>query len=309
MIERGAIDRQSPAGASEVVRFDAVSVQRSSHGFTRTLLDRVDWSVCAGEHWGILGPNGAGKTTLVRVASAQMRPSAGGAFVFGHRLGGVPLQRLRSQIGLVEPAIGRRFPPERTVLEVVLTGLGGTVLPVGEYNADDRERAHNALSLVAAGRVAERSFASCSEGERSRVLLARALVTDASLLVLDEPAAGLDLAGRELLLEAFGAAVSRRPGLATLTVTHHIEDLPAATSHALLLREGRVVAAGPLGDSLDDRTLSACFGLPLRLERIDGRLFPHARHDRSDAPAAVVGATKTPDSTAPSGTLAEAEHL
>jgi iron complex transport system ATP-binding protein len=306
--ERGAAERRSPIVADEVVRFDALSVQRSSHGATRTLLDRVDWSVRAGEHWGILGPNGAGKTTLVRVASAQTRPSAGAAFVLGQRLGSVPLQRLRAQIGLVEPAIGRRFRPELSALEVVLTGLGGTVLPVGEYDQQARERAHAALVLVAAGALAGRSFASCSEGERTRVLLARGLVTDANLLVLDEPAAGLDLAGRELLLEAFEVAVAERPGLATVTVTHHIEELPAATSHALLLREGRVVAAGPVGQSLNDRTLSVCFGLPLRLERIAGRLFPHARHDRSDAPTAAVGTTRSPDAAAPSGTLAEADR-
>jgi len=219
--EAGAVDRRSPLAPSEVVRFDALSVHRSSQGATRTLLDRVDWTVRAGEHWGIFGPNGAGKTTLIRVASAQMRPSAGAAFVLGQRLGSVPLQRLRAQIGLVEPSLGRRFHPERCTLEIVLTGLSGTVLPVGEYDEDARERAHAALVLVAAGALAKRSFASCSEGERSRVLLARGLVTDANLLVLDEPAAGLDLAGRELLLDAFGAAVAQRPGLATVTVPSH----------------------------------------------------------------------------------------
>ena len=126
------------------------------------------------------------------------------------------------------------------------------------------------------GRFATRSFASCSEGERARIMLARALVADARLLALDEPAAGLDLGGRELLLAAFAAAVSQRPGLATLTVTHHIEELPPGTSHAILLRAGRVVAAGPIAQALTDESLSACFGLELRLERAGGRLFVRA---------------------------------
>jgi iron complex transport system ATP-binding protein len=126
---------------------------------------------------------------------------------------------------------------------------------------------------VDAERLTTRLFASCSEGERARIMLARGLITDAPLLALDEPAAGLDLAGRELLLQAFERVVADRPGLTTLTVTHHIEELPRATSHALLIRDGRIVVAGPIGETLTDAALSACFGLPLRLERLAGRLF------------------------------------
>src|SRR5262249_4172775 len=135
------------------------------------------------------------------------------------------------------------------------------------------ERAHAALEAVGADTLATRLFASLSEGERARVMLARGLISDAPLLALDEPAAGLDLGGRELLLDAFDRAVAPRPRLTTMPVTHHLEELPPSTSHALLIRDGRIVTAGPLADALTDATLTACFGLPLRLERFDGRLF------------------------------------
>ncbi len=261
----------------EAVRFEAVTVRRSSHGVQRTILDRIDWTAAAGEHWGIVGPNGAGKTTLLRVASAQMRPSGGSATVLGRRLGRVPLHELRQRIGLVEPALGRRFYPEQRALDVVLSGLTGSILLVAELAGGEAERARGLLEAVGVGSLATRTFASCSEGERARIMLARALIADAPLLALDEPAAGLDLGGRELLLEAFERTAGERPGLTTLTVTHHIEELPPSTSHALLLREGRVVAAGPLAEALTDATLGECFGLPLRVERSAGRVFVHGR--------------------------------
>ncbi len=262
---------------SEALRFEGVSLWRTSQGERHVLLDRVDWTVQGGEHWGIIGPNGAGKTTLLRIASAQMRPSDGVARVLGEQLGRVPLQRLRRRVGMVEPALGRRFYPEQRALDVVLSGLTGSILLVGALGGPEFARARGALEAVGAAALAARSFASCSEGERARIMLARALVAEAPLLALDEPAAGLDLGGRELLLEAFERALVERPGLTTLTVTHHLEELPPSTSHALLLRDSRVVAAGPLASALSDASLSACFGLPLRLERAAGRLFVHAR--------------------------------
>jgi len=258
---------------SETVRFEQVGLWRSSNGVRKVILDRIDWVACEGEHWGVVGPNGAGKTTLLRIASAQMRPSDGAAWVLGARLGRVPLHRLRRQVGLVEPALGRRFYPEQRAVDVVLTGFAGSILLADELPDQAAQRAHEALESVGAEALATRLFVSLSEGERARVLLARGLVSDAPLIALDEPAAGLDLGGRELLLEAFDRAVSARARLTTLTVTHHLEELPPTTSHALLLRDGRIVAAGPLDQALTDATLTACFGLPLRLERIDGRLF------------------------------------
>jgi iron complex transport system ATP-binding protein len=237
----------------------------------RTILGPLDWTVARGERWGVAGPNGAGKTTLLRLASAQLRPSAGTVVVLGGLFGRTRLAALRTRIGLVEPALGRRFYPQQRAIDVVLTGAEGTILPT-DVAADTVERARALLEAVGVGGLATRLFAECSEGERARILLARALLADADLLVLDEPAAGLDLPGRELLLAALDRVLAERPGLTTVTVTHHLEELPAATTHALLLRDGRAVAAGPVGEALTDETLSACFGLPLHLERRGGRL-------------------------------------
>jgi iron complex transport system ATP-binding protein len=261
---------------THAVRFERVGLWRTVRGERKTILEGVDWTVGAGEHWGIVGPNGAGKTTMLRIASAQLRPSEGIATVLGGRLGRVPLHALRRRIGLVEPALGRRFYPEQRALDVVLTGLEGTILLASELRPGAVERARGLLAAVGADALAERTFASCSEGERARIMLARGLIADAPLLALDEPAAGLDLSGRELLLEAFRRTVEARPGLTTLTVTHHIEELPPSTSHALLIRGGRIVAAGPADEVLTDASLSACFGLPLRAERLDGRVFVRA---------------------------------
>jgi iron complex transport system ATP-binding protein len=260
---------------SETVRFEQVGLWRSSHGVRKVILDGIDWSASEGEHWGIVGPNGAGKTTLLRIASAQTRPSDGAAWVLGHRLGRVPLHELRRQIGLVEPALGRRFYPEQRAIDIVLSGLTGSILLAEEIPPGAVDRARDALAAVQAGTLATRIFATLSEGERARVMLARGLVTEAPLLALDEPAAGLDLGGRELLLDAFERAVGARPGLTTLTVTHHLEELPPSTSHALLLRDGGIVASGPLEEAVTDATLSETFDLPLRLERMAGRLFVH----------------------------------
>jgi len=270
---------------ADAVRFEAVTVWRSAAGARRAILDRVDWRVRGGERWGIAGPNGAGKTTALRIASAQLRPSSGVATVLGGRLGGVSMPALRRRIGLVEPALARRFYPEQRAVDVVLTGQAGSILLPEEPDALEIERALGLLREVGVGGLELRTFASCSEGERARVLLARALYADADLLVLDEPAAGLDLAGRELLLAAFERALRERPGLTTLTVTHHLEELPPTTTHALLLRDGAVVAAGPLNEALTDASLSTCYGLALRVERTDGRISVRAAPG-SDRPRA-----------------------
>jgi iron complex transport system ATP-binding protein len=250
---------------TEAIQFDGVTLRRSG----RVIVDDVDWTVGRGEHWALLGPNGAGKTSLLRIASAQIRPTSGSATVLGGRLGRVSMPELRRRIGVVEPALGRRFYPVQTALDVVLSGFGGTIL--AEDDADST-RAQALLDDAGVGPLATRLFASCSEGERARILLARALATDAELLVLDEPAAGLDLPGRELLLHAFDTALRAR-AMTTLTATHHLEELSAQTTHALLMRDGRVVSAGPLREALSDAALEEAFGLPLRLGETDGRFF------------------------------------
>jgi iron complex transport system ATP-binding protein len=264
------------SAVDSAIAFDGVTVWRAVRGGRKVILDRIDWAVGAGEHWGLLGPNGAGKTTLLRVASAQMRPSSGVATVLGGRLGRVPLADLRRRIGLVDPGDARRFYPEHTALDVVLTGASGTILLVDDLDRTTLDRALSLLDATGAADHAGQLFSSCSEGERARIMLARGLMADAPLLVLDEPAAGLDLPGRELLLRAFEQVTRERPHLTTLTVTHHVEELPPSVSHALLLRDGAVVTAGPIDEAVTDEAMSACFGLPLAVTRRDGRLSVRA---------------------------------
>jgi iron complex transport system ATP-binding protein len=242
----------------------------------RRVLHDVSFEAQPGEFLGLIGSNGAGKTTLLRIVSAQMRPSSGTAWVLGGQLGRTPMHDLRRQIGLVEPALGRRFYPEDRAIDVVLTGLTGTILLIDELPPDAPQRAQALLAAVGARELAERTFASCSEGERARIMLARGLIAEAPLLALDEPAAGLDLGGRELLLGAFEETIESRPGLTTVTVTHHLEELAPSVTHALLLREGRIVAAGPIDETLTDDHLSTCFGLALRIDRVAGRIFVRA---------------------------------
>jgi iron complex transport system ATP-binding protein len=246
----------------EAVGLERVSVWRSSPRGRKDILREVDWTVERGESWVVLGPNGAGKSTLLRIVSARMRPSSGVARILGHQIGRYPLAELHRRIGLVDPALGRRFYPDQRAVEVVQTGLAGTVLLV-EDGGEGKARA--ALELVGVAEVAERTFVTCSEGERERVLLARALVGDAPMLVLDEPTAGLDLPGRLMLLHAIGEAVAARPDLTTITVTHDLSSLPPETTHALLLNDGAAVAAGPLKETLTAANLATTFGLPLEV--------------------------------------------
>ena len=218
----------------------------------------------SGEHWVVVGPNGGGKTTLVRIASAQLRPSDGVVSVLGKQLGRYPLAELRRRIGYVDPLLARRFRVEQTALAVVETGAAGTVLNVEPV---DETHPRALLELVGAGELADRRFVSCSEGERARILLARALAPDAALLVLDEPTAGLDVAGRLLFLHVLAEAISSRPDLPTVIVTHELEALPPETTHVLMLRAGRVLARGEREPTLTAENVAACFELPLGVAR------------------------------------------
>ena len=246
-----------------VLEFAGVSVVR---GGTR-ILDDVSWTVGDGDRWVVLGANGAGKTTLLALAATLIHPTQGVASVLDELLGLTDVFELRPRIGVASAALAGNIPAEERVLDVVRTGayaMLGTWRE--EYAHMDDARARDLLALWGAAALADRTFGTLSEGERKRVQIARAQMADPELLLLDEPAAGLDLGGREDLVDRLGV-LARDPGAAALVlVTHHVEEIPVGMTHALLLRQGRVVAAGPIESTLTDATLSATFDLPLTLE-------------------------------------------
>jgi iron complex transport system ATP-binding protein len=245
----------------------------------RRLLDGIDLRVRRGDHWAVAGPNGAGKSLLLQVVAAHLRASSGTVRLLGETVGRVPVDRLRARIGLVAAGTGRRFYPQQTNLEVVLTGVAGTILLVDDPPETTVARAREALRLVEADALAAQPFRQCSDGERARVLLARALLANSELLVLDEPTSGLDLVGRERFRLALAGAIERRPQLTTVTVMHAFDEFPQRTSHLLLLRAGRIVAAGPVGETFRPAPLGDCFGLPIAASVVDGRLYATAVTD------------------------------
>jgi len=247
-----------------VLQLQDVTIRRGG----TTILDSVSWSVADGERWVVLGPNGAGKTTLLQIASGRMHPTSGVAHVLGKRLGAVDVFELRTRVGVASAALADRIPGAESVLDVVLTAAYGATGRWHErYEALDHERARTLLDVFGVGHLADRTFGTLSEGERKRTQIARALMTDPELLLLDEPAAGLDLGGREELLGALTelALDPRSPVL--VLVTHHVEEVPAGFTHGLLVRGGRVHAAGPLADVLTPQNLSETFGIELVVER------------------------------------------
>ncbi|MFB9369760.1 MULTISPECIES: ABC transporter ATP-binding protein [Kitasatospora] len=260
-----------------VLSLSEVSLHRPTSG-QEVILDRVDWTVRTGQHWALLGANGAGKTTLLKIVGAVTFPTSGSVEVLGERFGKVDLRQLRARIGLVSSA--QSVPQDATAHTVVLTGATGTVQPVWQaYDAATRERAHRLLAELGLKELAERRFGDCSSGQRARVLISRALMADPSLLLLDEPFNALDLPSREDLIDALHLLADRQPGLTTITVTHHLEELPPNTTHALLLRDGRVLASGPVATTLTAEHLSACFGRPVQVTHDEGRWY--ARSGRS----------------------------
>ncbi|GAC1365709.1 MAG: ATP-binding cassette domain-containing protein [Actinomycetota bacterium] len=234
------------------------------------LLDDISWTVSEGEHWALLGPNGAGKSTLLRIAAGVRHPSSGSVDVLGRRLGRVDIRTLWPLIGFVDAT--HRTPSEVSVQHAVLTGASGTIWPLMErYGPAEYRRAGSLLELMGAGQLAHREFGTCSDGERARVLIARSLMPAPRLLLLDEPTAGLDMAGREDLLAALAQLSAAEPALASVVVSHHLEDLPVTTSHAMLLASARSVAVGGVQEVLVDGTVSGCFGVLVHISRTAGR--------------------------------------
>jgi len=259
---------------SDVLEMTAVSVVRGA----KTLLSKVDWQVREGERWVILGPNGAGKTTLLQIAAARLHPTSGIAGILDESLGKVDVFELRPRIGLSSAALATQIPEYENVLNVVVTAAYGVTGRWREgYEKDDERRAFALLNDWGMGPLLNRKFSTLSEGERKRVQIARALMTDPELLLLDEPAAGLDLGGREDLVHRLSQLAMDEDAPAIVLVTHHLEEVPPGFTHAMLMRDGEVVAAGPVDEVLTSDNLSETFGLPLDVTANAGRYAATAR--------------------------------
>jgi iron complex transport system ATP-binding protein len=228
----------------------------------------IDLAVRRGSVYGILGPNGAGKTTLLNLASSYLFPTTGTATVLGERLGAVDVFELRPRIGMSSSALTEKLPRSQTVLQTVLTAAYGMTAGWQEsYDAVDEERARAFLDRLGMSDYLDRRFGTLSEGERKRTQIARAMMTDPELLLLDEPAAGLDLGGREDLVRRLGRLARDPYAPSMIMVTHHVEEIAPGFTHLLLIRQGKILAAGPLPEVLTSANLSRCFGLPLVVEQ------------------------------------------
>jgi iron complex transport system ATP-binding protein len=275
----GGTDQTSDAADPDLlIEFRKVSLRRGG----RRLVGPVSWSVELDERWVIIGPNGAGKTSLLRIAAAAEHPSSGVARVLGERLGRVDMSELRSRVGLSSSALAQRIPDDEVVRDLVVSAGYAVVGRWRErYEDVDCNRAIDMLESLGAEHLADRTYGTLSEGERKRVLIARALMADPELLLLDEPAAGLDLGGREELVSRLADLAADPDAPALVLVTHHVEEIPLGFSHCMLLSEGQVVASGLLKDVLTSENLSAAFGQSIAVDMIDGRYF--ARRIRTRA--------------------------
>jgi iron complex transport system ATP-binding protein len=262
-----------------VLQLAGVTVRRGE----ATLIEDVDWTVEEDERWVILGPNGAGKTTLMQVASAQIHPSEGVAGILGEVLGAVDVFELRPRIGLTSAALAERIPRHELVRDVVVSASYSVLGRWREeYDDLDHARAVELMSELGVGRLADRTFGTLSEGERKRVQIARSLMTDPELLILDEPAAGLDLGGREDLVSTLSVLAMDGAAPAIVLVSHHVEEIPPGFTHVLMMREGRVTTSGPIERVMTEQALSETFGMPLVLQHEAGR-FSARRRLRSRA--------------------------
>ena len=262
-------------------RENGPALRMAEVGFTRDgqpLLVDVNWEVAEGQRWVVLGANGSGKTTLLRIAALYEHPTSGTVEVLGHRLGQVDVRRLRRRVGFASPALAQMLRPHLRVVDVVMTARHGALEPWWhDYTHADRQRAVGLLEQVGAAGLGDRTIATLSSGERQRVQIARSLMADPALVLLDEPASTLDLGGREMLVADLTRLAADPAAPPLVVVTHRTEEIPAGFTHGLLLRDGLVLAQGPLEQVLTSETLSACFGLRLSLEHRNGRWHAQAR--------------------------------
>jgi len=243
------------------------------------LLRNIDWTAHEDERWVVIGPNGAGKTTLLQVAASLLFPSEGEVEILGERLGQVDVFELRPRIGFSSASVAEKVPPGEKVIDLVLTA---SYAVLGrwqeEYDSSDVTRAVEMLDALGCAHLIRRKFGTLSEGERKRVQIARALMPDPELLLLDEPAAGLDLGGREDLVRRLGALAKDPNAPMSVLVTHHVEEVPDGFTHAMLLRRGSVIASGPMAHVFTERNLSRCFGVPLSVEHRQARWTARATY-------------------------------
>ena len=236
----------------------------------KSILSDISWHIQAGEHWAIIGPNGAGKTTLLSILAGERHPSSGDVTLLNETFGKTDLRELRKRIARVDPSL--RMLDWLHGVEAVLTGIRNTMWPHwDDWKEDDYTAARKLLESIGAGRLADEEIGHLSHGERQRIRIARALIKSPELLLLDEPATGLDFPAREALLRSFDQITQSHPELPTVMVSHHLEELPASTSHVLLLKDGRVLAAGPSEEMLTSELISECFGFPIDVHMMDGR--------------------------------------
>ena len=257
-----------------ILEIDNVSVRRSD----KNILGPLNWQVLEGQRWVVLGPNGAGKTTLLQVCSSLIHPTIGNIRILGEQLGKVDVFELRTRIGLTSSALVEQLPSDELVIDVVLTAAYAMLGRWQEkYDLWDESRAMALLTALGVRELGERHFGSLSDGEKKRVQIARALMADPELLLLDEPASSLDLGGREDLLKRIEIFAKDPLAPATVIVTHHIEEIPSGTTHALLLKDGTVVAQGVIDTVITDQNLSHAYGLPISVQSEGGRFFARAR--------------------------------
>jgi iron complex transport system ATP-binding protein len=277
-------------GFPTILRLTDVSVRRSG----QTILGPVDWTVGSGERWVVIGPNGSGKTTLAQVASTYLWPTTGTVDVLGETIGRIDARELRRRIGYAGAGLEAAIDPDLTAIDVVVTARHAALGPWWHTFTDaDRLRAHELLDEIGAGGLANRPFGLLSTGERRRVQIARALMPDPELLILDEPGSSLDLGARETLVRDLAGLAARPRPAAIVLITHHLEEIPGGFDRALVLGAGRAVASGPIEETLTGPVLGQAFGLPIEVQARGGRFSAHlGRDDDHDRGAAGGGPSR-----------------